>query len=258
MRETTINLPDTRHYARGEAVPLTASLSLTLLIVSFVFIVFPGIDLAVSRWFADGGAFPLSEKAALKAIRDFNRAVPYCLLPLMAAAVLIYAIWPRRLDFFAPHKAFFVIASFALGPGLMVQLGKSFFGRPRPTGILEFGGTADFAPVWQFAGLCSRSCSFPSGEAALAAATMSILVFVPPAIRRSAEVMLTLFLLVVVFNRVLFGAHFLSDVLIAWFGTLWVMSWLSARIAQSADRINEAVRGFAAPIRRGMFNQGAD
>lgn len=249
MRKTTVKL----HYAEGGAAPLTASLSLTILIVSFVFIVFPGIDLAVSRWFADGEVFPLGENAVLKAIRDFNRTVPYSLLPLMPVIVAAYALWPRRLHFFAPHKAFYVVASFAMGPGLVVQIGKSFFGRPRPAGLVEFGGAAEFSPVWQFAGLCSRSCSFPSGEAALAAAALSVLVFVPVTARKLIGIIAALFFLFAALNRVLFGAHFLSDVLVAWLATLWVMGWLWSHIAPNADRIDDAVRRWADPMRRGMF-----
>lgn len=255
MRDTVLNpgaMPQ-----QGGAVPFAPPLGLAVLAISFVFIVFPGIDLAVSGWFADGDQFPLSENAFFKAVRDFNRAVPYWLLPLMVIAIIAYALLPRRLSFLAAHKALYVLLSFGLGPGLFVQTAKALFGRPRPREIVEFGGMADFSPVWQFAGLCSRSCSFPSGEAGLAAAALSILVFIPAAIAKPANAALTLFLLVVALNRVLFGAHFLSDVLIAWFGTLWVMAWLWSRIAANADRIDNAVRRAGAGTRCVMFGHGA-
>ncbi|GGA83546.1 hypothetical protein GCM10011491_08760 [Brucella endophytica] len=256
MRETTSRLYDRRHW--NEAAPVTAWLGLILLAVSFVFIIFPGLDLAVTRLVADEVMFPLADSPFLKALRDFNRAVPYWLLPLMVVILVACALSPRRMEFLAPHKALFVISSFAVGPGLLVQAGKSFIGRSRPTGIVEFGGAAEFSPVWQFAGFCSRSCSFPSGEAALAAAALSVLVFVPVALRRSVGMVLTPILLVVALNRVLFGAHFLSDVLIAWFGTLWAMAWLWSRIAPDAGRIDGVIRRTGLPVRRALFGQRAN
>ncbi|WP_420962824.1 phosphatase PAP2 family protein [Brucella sp. IR073] len=256
MRETTFRLYDRQHW--NETAPATAWLGLTILVVSFVFILFPGLDLAATRLIADGALFPLADSPLLQALRDFNRAVIWWLLPLMSLAVLAYALLPRRVAFLAPHKALFVISSFAVGPGLLVQAAKSLIGRPRPTGIVEFGGTAAFSPVWQFAGFCSRNCSFPSGEAALAAAALSVLVFVPVALRRSVGIAFTPFLLVVALNRVLFGAHFLSDVLIAWFGTLWAMAWLWSRIAAGAGRIDGVIRRAGLPIRRAIFGLWAD
>ncbi|PYE90038.1 phosphatase PAP2 family protein [Phyllobacterium leguminum] len=257
MRETTFKLYDTRHdsIAPKGAVLFAGPLGLAVLAVSVVFIIFPGIDLAVTRLFADEDIFPLLENPVLKAVRDFNRAMPFFLLPLMIVAILAYALWPRRLSGIAAHKALYVMLSFAMGPGLFVQIGKTFIGRPRPTGIFEFGGAADFAPVWQFASICSRSCSFPSGEAALAAAAMSVLVFVPAAMRKSVGTVLALLFFFVAFNRVMFGAHFLSDVLVAWFGTLWVMAWLWNRIVSNADRIDDAVRRSGGPARRVIFGQ---
>ncbi|KYB45601.1 hypothetical protein AB664_37315 [Brucella anthropi] len=43
------------------------------------------------------------------------------------------------------------------------------------------------------------------------------------------------------FNRVIFGAHFLSDVVIAWGLMLCLMIWLWQRIATHAERIDAAI-----------------
>ena len=103
---------------------------------------------------------------------------------------------------------------------------KVVIGRVRPRDLVEFGGNADFTPVWQFSAACSRNCSFPSGEAAVAAALLSLLVFVPMKYRWGAAVIVTPCLMFVAFNRVIFGAHFLSDVMLGWLLTVFVMAWI--------------------------------
>ena len=59
-----------------------------------------------------------------------------------------------------------MIHAFCFGPGLVVNgVLKAFWGRARPSQILEFGGAAQFTPPVQIADQCARNCSFVSGEA---------------------------------------------------------------------------------------------
>lgn len=209
-----------------------------LLVTSLIFIMFPTFDLAVTRFFANAHSFPWSENPVLLAVRDANRRSIIYLLILMIMIIVLYAVKPLRFKFFQPHKAFFVILTFLIGPFLTVQFLKNFFARARPRSLLEFGGSAEFTPVWQYAAQCSRNCSFPSGEAATAAATLSVLILIPAKWRPVATAVIVPVLLFASFNRVMFGAHFLSDVIIAWGLMCCLMIWLWRRVSQNAQNID--------------------
>lgn len=221
-----------------------------LLLSSFIFILFPAFDLAVSRFFARGHAFPLSDHSLLLAIRDCHRRATIYLLSSMVGFTFLYAIHPHRFRHLPPHKILFVLLTFLLGPFLTVQALKNFIGRARPRSLIEFGGSAEFTPLWQVAGQCNRNCSFPSGEAATAAASLAVIVFVPKKWRRSALTMMLPVACFTAFNRVMFGAHFLSDVVIAWGLMLCLMIWLWQRIAAYAKRIDAAVANLGRKFHR--------
>lgn len=215
-----------------------------LLASSLIFIMFPAFDLAVTRFFATGHTFPLSENSILLAIRNANRRAMIYLLVLMCVLIFLYALKPRKFKLFPPHKAFFVILTFLMGPFLTVQILKNFMGRARPRSLVEFGGSFEFTPVWQYAAQCGRNCSFPSGEAATAAATLAIIVLIPAKWRATSVAILTPILLFASFNRVMFGAHFLSDVIIAWGLMCCLMVWLWKRIANNAHNIDYLIENF--------------
>ncbi|WP_443216778.1 phosphatase PAP2 family protein [Rhizobium sp. Root1203] len=125
--------------------------------------------------------------------------------------------------FVRPYKVAFVLAFYALAPGALVQILKSLFGRPRPRHIVDFGGDLFFTPVLSFDGGCLRNCSFPSGESASATALLAFVVLVPKQFRRTCVAILLPFIVLFSLNRVAMGAHFLSDVMIAWSLMLAVM-----------------------------------
>ena len=216
-----------------------AVIGMLIVWTSFVFVVFPKLDLAVARLFAHGHAFWLVENPWLKAVRDIARQSQPYIVGAMAVTVVLHVFLPRRLRFCPPHKPLFVLLSFAAGPLLIVQTLKVAIGRVRPRDLIEFGGTADFTPVWQFSGACSRNCSFPSGEAAAAAAALSLLILVPARRRWIAAAIMVPCSLIVAFNRVIFGAHFLSDVMLGWLLTMFAMAmiwrWIGAN-SRAIDR----------------------
>lgn len=228
---------------RGENLPQLAVQSNTdralavigtsIIWISFVFVVFPELDLLVSRWFADDGIFFLADDPFFRGLRDNSRQAQPYLLGSMILLIALHRFLPRQMMVCAPHKPLFVLLSFAAGPLLAVQILKIVIGRERPRALAEFGGTADFTPVWQFSAACSRSCSFPSGEASAAAASVSLLILVPAKFRQAVAILLMPCLLLIAFNRVIFGAHFLSDVMLGWLLTIFVMGlvwrWMEAR-----------------------------
>lgn len=107
---------------------------------------------------------------------------------------------------------------------------KDFWGRARPSQILEFGGTAQFTRAWEMADQCNQNCSFVSGHAGMAACTALLAILLPPKFRPPYLCAAILFTAAAGFMRMGLGAHFLSDVLIAplivWFTALLMRDFI--------------------------------
>ncbi|NHF74639.1 phosphatase PAP2 family protein [Paracoccus sp. 12-3] len=198
--------------------------------------IFPAFDLAVSRWFADGSVFVLAEQPLLLGLRQFGLKGSYLIAGTMLLLLGLHILLPRRYIPGEPHKPLFVLMSFVASQ-LLVEVLKALIGRARPRHLLEFGGNAEFTPVWQFSAACARNCSFPSGEAAAAAAALSLLVFVPAGQRWTATIIMAPVLMMIALNRVLFGAHFLSDVVLGWMLTMLVMALVWKWTEPRSERI---------------------
>lgn len=220
------------------------------IITSGFFIIFPQADLAVTRCFFRSGSFFIADNPFWVGLRDMHRVGQWYLVPFLLLLVALYALWERPLSVIAPHKVLYVILTYALGPGVLVQSIKFIIGRARPRNLMEFGGGADFTPAWQLAAMCSKSCSFPSGEGAAAAAMLPLLILVPDRYRALSAMMFIPVLVLLSLNRVFMGAHFLSDVVIAWTLILGLMLWLWPRISRSADAIDNWVRAKGKDILR--------
>ncbi|MGF6176229.1 phosphatase PAP2 family protein [Ensifer sp. 4252] len=234
-------------HAYGQEQPVQAAASATIF-AGFVFMAFPNIDLAVSRWAAAGDAdFPLSREHALRLLRDFNRLIPFLILPAVAAMLAVQMRAPRAW-LPRPHKILFFLTFYALGPGLAIQLLKRLVGRARPSEIVEFGGSLPFTPAWQVSDACSRSCSFASGESATAIALIALTFLLPPRWRWKVVFALIPVVLVFSLNRIAFGAHFLSDVVLAWLLMLWIMLWLRSIFATHGARIDAALTRGRRPL----------
>jgi lipid A 4'-phosphatase len=160
----------------------------------------------------------------LEAWRDLGRYVEWAFAIAVTAPLLLKILSPRSRLLVRPRATLFVLATFALGPGLIVNgILKEHWGRARPRALSEFGGDAIFSPAWWISDQCARNCSFVSGEAA-AAFCLVALVFLVRKEQRPAMLVFTLsFAATVSLTRIAVGAHFLSDVLIAWLITLCVM-----------------------------------
>jgi membrane-associated phospholipid phosphatase len=210
-----------------------AALGILILLSSMLFVIFPQIDMGVSRFFTFGQRFYLSENPMMLWIRDANRMLPYIVLPVMI--VLLAARSLHRSSRSMPRRALFVVLSYLLGSAITVQVFKNFFSRARPRDVIEFGGALEFTPAWQFASMCERNCSFLSGEAASAAAFLAVLVFVPRAYRKLVAAMLVPLSIIVALNRVAFGAHFLSDAVLGWMIVCWLMLWLHRKLGLHSD-----------------------
>ena len=226
-----------------------STLTRLAVVISFIFMIVPVTDIMVSGLFADtAGKFALHENWYLLALRDLHRILPAIIVPALLLALVMQALFRRRW-LPAPHKLLYVISVYAVGALVVVHVLKYLIGRARPNEILEFGGTMLFTPAWQIANSCQSSCSFPSGEAASAMAMLSVPLILGGAYRLPLLVLTAIFTLIFSLNRIVMGAHFLSDVMLSWMFVAITMAWLwlvfernSTRIDHSVGQIGQAIR----------------
>ncbi|MCX7890352.1 MAG: phosphatase PAP2 family protein [Rhodobacteraceae bacterium] len=206
------------------------ALALAILAAAALFTAFPAIDLVVSSWFYRPGAGFWRDGLALPtAIRLTAWRLTEAMI-LAGVAGLLWAAAGRRIAGIAPRVWGFVLALYALGPGLLVNLVlKNNWGRARPADITDFGGAHDFTPPLVLADACARNCSFVSGEVSANAAfaiSLAVLVrAVRPRLAPATAATVTWAGVVVALvgsaQRITTGRHFLSD---AVFAVLFVLA----------------------------------
>lgn len=180
-----------------------------------VFALWPQIDLDAARAFYGDTGF-IGHDRFERAIRAFFNITPFVVLAAFAG---VYAM--RRAGIavaYAPtgRQLIFLIATMAIGPGLVVNLGlKDNTHRPRPAQTTEFGGKYEFRPWYRFDGECRRNCSFVSGEGSEAFWMVAPASLVPPPGRSLALAGALLFGVLTSLLRMAFGGHYLSDVILA-------------------------------------------
>jgi membrane-associated PAP2 superfamily phosphatase len=201
-------------------LPALVALTAATLIV---FAIWPAIDLDVARLFYGPAGF-VGQSPLGRFGREFFRVTPFLLLFGFAGLYLL-----RQLGAPVPYAPsgralVFLIASMAIGPGLIVNLGlKGHAHRPRPSHITEFGGLDEFRPWYRFDGACKKNCSFVSGEAAQGFWMVAPASLAPPPYRPLAIGAALLFGLGASALRLAYGGHFLSDALLGGLMTLIVV-----------------------------------
>ena len=234
--------------------------------IAALFLLFPGIDLAVSRLFYESGrGFFLADSLP---VRVTEAIVPWIVrgmivLAIVAAAWL--ALFRRALWRLDRRALVFLVAAAVLGPGLIANtLLKDHWGRARPYQVVEFGGTHQFTPAPLPADQCQRNCAFVSGHAALGFSLVSFALVLPLGWRRKAAIAAALaFGALVGLGRIAAGRHFLSDVVYAGlivFATSWAVYQLivihDVVVGPLAKRAHRAVAEFLRerpPVRIGMW-----
>jgi lipid A 4'-phosphatase len=215
---------------------LLAASALVLLIFGF----WPQIDLATSALFFDGTTFPLATDPWNNALRSFLRVTPF-LPPLFGLGVLLAQRWLPELVLSLGRREWgAILATFLLGPGLLVNRGfKAYWGRARPHQVSEFGGDAMFTPPHVWTDQCAANCSFVSGEVSAVAALAVALIILLAANRarlgkgvtQAGMVIACVLPLLSAFQRISAGAHFLSDSILAVLFTLLVAYWVGRIVA---------------------------
>jgi membrane-associated PAP2 superfamily phosphatase len=207
------------------ADPALASLAFVLLFTA-VFLAFPAIDLRVSGLFYDPAeGFYLARSPALLTFRNSNDAIVAIVVFGLIASLVVKLARPERPSIVAPNSSLFLLASLALGPGVLVNLIlKNLWGRPRPVLVDAFGGTEPYVAVWHISDSCATNCSFVAGEASSAIWLVAIAWLLPAPWQKPAAVVAGLYAAAIAVNRIAFGGHFLSDVLISFGLTLLVVA----------------------------------
>src|SRR5579871_3774268 len=127
---------------------LAVYVALTALTLA-VFAVWPGIDLRIAGLFFDGAGF-MGQSAEANFVRRFFSDAPFVVLAAYGALWLA-----RRMGRAVPwapsgRGMIFLIATLAIGPGLVVNLGfKDHWHRPRPYQTQDFDGPNPFRPWYE-------------------------------------------------------------------------------------------------------------
>jgi lipid A 4'-phosphatase len=219
----------------GPLYPAMLLCALALAVASALFVLAPGIDLAISALFYAPGTGFVGTRGPVVVIRNIGIAITWVVCIGLAVVALWWRLKPEAVARWPSAHPWadwlFVTAAMALGPGALVNLVfKPIWGRARPRQVIEFGGKQIFTPAWTITDQCSWGCSFVSGEAAASAFIVAFAFIAPPRWRVPALIAGVLVTLAVSFARVAAGGHFLSDVVIAWLLILLLLLILHAQI----------------------------
>ena len=202
-----------------------AQAAILLLLLSLIFVIFPGIDVWFSGLFYDGAGFPMGKLGAFIALRALGNDITRLVVVVLIVVLILKLALPEQRSFIPPRDTLFVLGTLIVGPGIIVNLiFKNHWGRPRPTDVNIFGGDNPFVSAWHMSDACASNCSFVSGEASSAIWLITLVVLLPLAWRRPALRILIGVAILLSLNRIAMGGHFLSDVLLAWVMTLVVIA----------------------------------
>lgn len=206
------------------ASPVTVALVATA-ILSAYFVLLPGVDLAVTRLAFDPvGGFTAASDPTLRALRKSSSWV----MGLMVLGLIVVAVRGWWTGWREAKKALFLISGLAVASGVIVNgLFKASWGRARPIQIEAFGGEAEFTRAWVITDQCATNCSFVSGEASSAAWIAAVAIVMTPQRWRAILIPVAFaYAAALSFNRLLFGGHFLSDIVLSWAITALVLCLL--------------------------------
>ncbi len=202
----------------------------TLLIISIAlslfFLLFPHLDIWFSNLFYDPEyGFAASHVPAFIWVRGLAAVLLWLIAGACLLSLALKLALPLRKSLIAPRTSIFLLSTLAIATGIIVNaILKSFWGRPRPVNVIDFGGQSPFVEVWHIAGACTHNCSFVSGEASSAIWLLALALVVPIAWRSRVAIVTIVLAIIFSLNRIAFGGHFLSDVLISWSLTLLVVA----------------------------------
>ncbi|MEM8813479.1 MAG: phosphatase PAP2 family protein [Pseudomonadota bacterium] len=240
-----------RLVAFAEQKPILASL-LVIVAASLFFWAFPGADHgATGLFYTRETWFPGRTDPALGLVRDFGIDLKRGITVWLALMVGLRIVCWQGPAVLAGRTLAFLLSSAFLGPALLVNIVlKDFWGRPRPHMVEDYGGQSPYIPVWEISDHCDNNCSFVSGEASSSMWLMAFLFIVPREMRSFLFVVLAILIAFLSLNRVAFGGHFLSDVVIAWCLTLFVILLMRALVLERTEPGHDPYDAFLTKVGR--------
>jgi lipid A 4'-phosphatase len=208
------------------------------IIVGSLFAIFPEWDLQIAGWFWDPvhERFLLADNWLPNLVRKIAHWTTWLLVLLPSGALIAKLIFPSTRMLIRPSIALYLICSFAIGPGLVTNgLLKPLWARPRPVFVEQFAGPQHFEPWWRPGGDCARNCSFVSGDASQAFWLLAPASVAPGPVRPLALTTATVFALGISGMRVMFGRHFLTDVVFAGVVTIIIVAFWYATFSRMRD-----------------------
>jgi lipid A 4'-phosphatase len=236
--------------------------------VGLICAVDPQLDLDIAAPFfhrAPPTLFAVNAQAWVQTTRWAARLLITLLALPGFLAILGKLILPDRRMLISGRAALLLVATIALGPGLLTNvLLKNHWHRPRPIDVQQFAGDEHFTPWWDPRGDCPENCSFIAGEPSGAFWTLAPAALAPPELRLVAYGAALAFGAGIGVLRIAAGAHFFSDVvfagvfmyLVIWAVHGFIYRWPATRMNDAAiedflGRSGQAMRdAFAALARR--------
>jgi lipid A 4'-phosphatase len=179
-----------------------------------VFLAAPELDLRAARVFYRAGeGFVLQGVPGLPLVTRGLNLGAYLVVAALALALVARMAISRIKPWVAPAALVYLIASVAIGPGLVTNvLLKDQFGRARPKQVVEFGGTRQFTPPLVMTDQCARNCSFVAGDPSMGFTLIAVALAFPA---RRRQFLIAGFAAggALGLMRMGQGEHFLSDVI---------------------------------------------
>tara|TARA_B100000902_G_C26968333_1_gene744027 strand:+ start:151 stop:747 length:597 start_codon:yes stop_codon:yes gene_type:complete len=118
----------------------------------------------------------------------------------------------------------YLFACLIIGTGVIVNsIFKSFWGRARPSDTEIFGGEQPFTIPWLNVDYCDSNCSFVSGDVSLFTLSLALLLIFN---KQSWNIYAYLAISFISFLRIIEGDHFLSDTVMSFIITYFVVKIL--------------------------------
>jgi lipid A 4'-phosphatase len=214
------------------------------LVIGLLFGIYPELDLKLAALFYDvtGKSFPLKLNGVAALARDGAMWISWGIALPAIVALVAKLVRPDRPLLISGRAVIFLLVTLMLSAVVLANLTfKSYWGRPRPVVVTQFGGDLPFVPWWDPRGSCGRNCSFFSGEGATAFWTYAPAALAPPPWRPLAYVAATLFGVATSALRMAFGGHFFTDVaaaglvtfLVIWLAYGYIYRWPRTRLSDA-------------------------
>ena len=189
--------------------------------LSLVLAFFPSLDIKFSNIFYTGNKQFLIKHYLTGNIYFYEYIIRRAFLPLLVIFMLFFPVVLNFLPkikkkfpnlIFRTTDIFFIWASAAILSIVVNNVLKNGLGRSRPNDIVDFGGSGTFSSWIEYSTECASNCSFVSGDASVGFFIASFYYISKRKFYFFASLVVGMFLGL---TRVAAGAHFLSDILMA-------------------------------------------